>query len=144
MGLRNRSQKVELLRSVPLFTHLSKRHLDELAKHTEEHNVDAGSVLINEGEPGRQLFIVVSGKARVTRQGKVLASLGPGDFIGEMALLDHKPSSASVVAEEPMLLLVVGSREFKPLLSSVPDLAESLLQTLAARLRAADAALTSE
>ena len=142
MRLRNRSQKIELLRSVPLFAHLSKRHLNELARHSEELHADAGKVLAKEDEPGKELFIIVSGKARVTRRGKSLATLGPGDFIGEMALLDHKPRSATVVAEEPMVLLVVSAREFAPLLKSVPDLAESLLRTLAVRLRAADETLT--
>ena len=144
MRLRNRSQKIELLKSVPLFAHLSKRHLNELAKHSEELSVDAGRVLAKEGEPGKELFIVVSGKASVTRKGKALASVGPDEFIGEMALLDHRPRSASVVAEEPMVLLVVGAREFQPLLRSVPDLAEALLRALASRLRAADETLTHQ
>lgn len=144
MQLRNRSQKVELLRSVPLFAHLSNRHLAELAKHSEELRVDPGRVLAREGETGRELFVIASGKALVTRQGQQLASLGPGEFIGEMALLDGKPRSATVVAEEPMVLLVVGGREFKPLLQAVPSLAEALLASLATRLRAADTALTDQ
>jgi CRP/FNR family transcriptional regulator, cyclic AMP receptor protein len=138
----NRSQKIDLLKSVPLFAHLSKRQLNELARHTEELKVDAGKVLMKEGSPGGELFVIVHGKARVTRGGKQLATLGPGDFIGEMALLDSKPRSATVVADEGMLLLVIGSREFKPLLKSVPDLAEGLLRALAERLRAADEAFT--
>lgn len=142
MHFRNRSQKVELLRSVPLFSHLSNRHLGELAKHSEELYAEPGRVLAREGETGAELFVIASGKARVTRRGKELASLGPGEFVGEMALLDNQRRSATVTAEEPMVLLVIGAREFKPLLRAVPSLAESLLATLAARLRAADEALT--
>jgi CRP/FNR family transcriptional regulator, cyclic AMP receptor protein len=142
MGVRNRSQKIELLKSVPLFAYLSKRQLNEVAKHSEELSVNAEKVLAREGTAGGELFIIVSGKAHVTRQGKQLATLGPGDFIGEMALLDHKPRSATVTADEAMVLLAIGARDFKPLLRSVPDLAESLLETLASRLRAADEAIT--
>lgn len=142
MHLRNRSQKIELLKQVPLLASLSRRQLDEFAKHSDEVQVEAGTVLAKEGTVGRELFVLVSGTATVSRKGRKLATLGPGDFFGEMALLDNQPRSATVVAEEPLVLLVVGVREFKPLLTSVPNLAEGLLRAMASRLRAADEALT--
>lgn len=141
MHLRNRSQKIALLRSVPMFAPLSKRHLDKIARHADELQWDAGRRLVKEGERGRELFVVVEGKATVQRQGKTIAQLGPGDFIGELALLDGDPRSASVVADEPMVLLVISDREFKPLLAEVPQLAEALLRSLAQRLRSANRAL---
>jgi CRP/FNR family transcriptional regulator, cyclic AMP receptor protein len=142
MHFRDSSQKVELLRSVPLFQRLSKRHLNEVARHADEVSAEPGKVLMREGELGRELLVIASGAAQVSRRGQAIATLGAGDFVGEMALLDGGARSATVVAREPMVLLVVGARELKPLLRAVPDLAEALLQTLASRLRAADEALT--
>lgn len=141
MQLRNRSQKVELLRSVPLFASLSKRQLDQIARHADEVHRDAGARLVTEGERGLEVFVIVRGKATVRRRGRTIATLGPGDFVGELALLDGEPRTASVVADEPVVLLVVTAREFKPLLNTIPQLAEALLKSLATRLRTTDAAL---
>lgn len=138
MQLRNRSSKIELLRAIPLFRGLSQKHLNELAKHTDELTFDADHVLMREGAKGDELFIVVAGEARGERNGRHLFTLGPGDFIGELALLDSKPRSATVTCHEPMTVLVVSRAALKPLLRSVPGLAEGMLKSLAGRLREAN------
>ncbi len=142
MPLRNRSQKIEMLQNIPMFSYLTKKQLGEVARHTTEIPLDAGEVLAREGTIGHELFIIVEGTATVSRDGRTLAQLGPGDCVGEMSLLDRKPRSADVVADGPMSVLVVGEREFKPLLESAPDVSLRLLRSLAQRLRDADEALT--
>jgi CRP/FNR family transcriptional regulator, cyclic AMP receptor protein len=142
MLLQNRSQKVEVLKGIPLFSYLSKKQLEEVARHADELEVEAGRVLAEEGSQGRDLFVIVSGTATISRQGETIATLRPGDFVGEMSLLDGKPRSATVVADEPMALLVIMAREFEPLLLHIPELGVRLLRAMAQRLRAADEALT--
>ncbi len=142
MALRNRSQKVEMLQQIPMFSYLTKKQLLEVARHADEVQMDAGHVLAREGTVGHELFIIVEGTATVSRGGKELAQLQRGDCVGEMSLLDRQPRSADVVADGPMSVLVVGEREFKPLLASTPDLSLRLLRSMAQRLREADEALT--
>lgn len=141
MALRNRSEKVEMLQGIPLFSHLTKKQLAEVARHSDELQVDAGHVLARAGELGHELFVIVDGTATVSRNGSTLAQLGRGDAVGEMSLLDRQPRSADVVADGPMAVLVISGREFKPLLESAPDLSLRLLRSMAQRLRDADAAL---
>lgn len=122
--------------------HRPKKQLQEVARHTDEIQIEAGHVLAQGGAVGHELFIIVEGTATVSRNGKDLAHLGPGDCVGEMSLLDRKPRSADVVADGPMSVLVIGEREFQPLLASTPDLSLRLLRSLAQRLRDADETLT--
>lgn len=136
---RTRTDKVEHLSQVPLFRHLSDRQLNRLASHVDEVNVEAGRVLADEGAlTGRELLIIVEGRATVRRGGRELATLSNGDVIGEMSLIDGQPRSATVTADTEMTLLVIGGREFKPLLTDVPGFAEGIIKALAQRLRAAD------
>jgi CRP-like cAMP-binding protein len=118
---------------------LSKKDLQLVSKNAEDVKVDAGKVLVSEGSAGSEFFIIVDGKARVTRRGKKVAELGPGDFFGDLALLDRAPRNATVVAETPMEVLVLGQREFAALIDEVPGFAHKLLAGLARRLREADA-----
>ncbi len=96
------------LSEVPLFSALSKRDLQLVARAAEDVKVEAGKVLVTEGSAGAEFFVIVDGKARVTRRGRKVAGLGPGQFFGELALLDRAPRNATVVAETPMELLVLG------------------------------------
>jgi CRP-like cAMP-binding protein len=102
-------------------------------------NVSPGKVLVSEGAPGSEFFVIIDGTAKVTRQGRKVATLGPGAAFGELALLDRAPRNASVVAETPMELVVLGQREFAGILDEVPGFARKLLAGLAHRLREADA-----
>jgi CRP/FNR family cyclic AMP-dependent transcriptional regulator len=137
-----RSYKMDLLRNVPLFRSLNQRQLNAVVKYTDAHRARQGAVLTRKGQHGLEAFVIVDGKARVEVGGKKIAELGPGDFIGELSLIDGKPRTATVVAQTPMTLMVVRRRDFKFLRDSVPGLQEKLLLTLCERLRQADQALT--
>jgi CRP/FNR family transcriptional regulator, cyclic AMP receptor protein len=135
-----RDQFIEHLAQVPLFSALSRRELALVARRAEDVNVPAGKVLVSEGETGQQFFVIMSGQARLTRRGRKLVTLGPGDAFGELALLDKHPRNATAVAETPMELVVLGQREFAGLIDDVPGFARKLLAAMAARLRIADMA----
>jgi CRP-like cAMP-binding protein len=127
------------LSEVPLFSTLSRKELNLVAKRAEDIQVPAGKVLCSEGEMGNQYFVILSGTARVSRRGRKVASLGPGRGFGELSLLDKHPRNATVVAETPMEVVVLGQREFAGLVDDVPGFARKLLSALAGRLREHDA-----
>jgi CRP-like cAMP-binding protein len=137
-----RSDKVDLLRKIPLFSRLSQRQLSAVAKHADEVQLRKGTVLAKQGAQGLEAIIIVDGRARVETDGRALAELGPGDVVGEMSVIDGKPRSATVVAETPMNLLLLHRRDFVSLLETVPGLQRKLLVTLCERVRQADQALT--
>jgi CRP-like cAMP-binding protein len=137
-----RSDKVCLLQNVPLFSRLSQRHLNAIAKHADAVQLREGAVLAKQGAQGLEAIIIVDGRARVEVDGKAIAELGPGDVVGEMSVIDGKPRSATVIAETPMSLLVLHRRDFVSLLETVPGLQWKLLVTLCERVRLADQALT--
>jgi CRP/FNR family transcriptional regulator, cyclic AMP receptor protein len=127
------------LATVPLFSALSKRELQQVARAADEIDVQAGRELVTEGRVGREFFLILDGRATVRRNNRKVASLGPGRYFGELALLDRKPRSATVVADTDMTLLVLGQREFAGLVESIPGMASKLLAGTAQRLREADA-----
>jgi CRP-like cAMP-binding protein len=139
MARLKRDAFLDHLAEVPLFSALSKKDLQLVARNAEDVKVDAGKVLASEGSAGSEFFVIVDGKARVTRRGKKIAELGPGSFFGELALLDRAPRNATIVAETPMEVLVLGQREFAALIDEVPGFAHKVLAGLARRLREADA-----
>ena len=139
MARLRRDAFIDHLAEVPLFSALSKKDLQLVARRAEDVKVDAGKVLVTEGSAGAEFFIIVDGKARVTSRGRKVAELGPGRFFGELALLDRAPRNATVVADTSMELLVLGQREFAALIDEVPGLAHKLLAGLARRLRESDA-----
>lgn len=143
MFLPRRSDRLDVLRKVPLFSRLSRRHLDLIARHADEVRLNTGKVLARQGELGLEFLLIVDGSARVERDGKQIARLAAGDFFGEMSLIDGKPRNATVIAETPIVLLVVHKRAFSQLLDAVPGLQKKVLVTLCKRLREADAALAS-
>ena len=127
------------LATVPLFTACSKKDLQAVAKRAEDIKVDAGKVLVSEGAAGAEFFVILDGAAKVTRHGQEVATLGAGDFFGDLALLDRAPRNATITATTPMELVVLGQREFSALIDEVPGFAHKLLAGLARRLRAFDA-----
>lgn len=133
-----RDEALRHLENVPLFSALSKKDLQQVAKLSTELAVKAGTELVDQGRAGTEFFLIMSGTATVKRNGRKIATLGPGQFFGELALLDRGPRSASVVAEGDMDVLVVSAREFGGMLDEVPGVATKLLAGLAARLREAD------
>lgn len=132
---RPRDPKVERLSQVQLFSTCSKRELSRIAVLADEIEVPAGRVLMRQGDPGREAFVIADGRAKATIRGKGSATLGPGDCFGEMALLHSAPRSATVTAESDMRLLVLGSRQFSELIESVPVVGRRVLAALAERLR---------
>lgn len=137
--LRSASSKVEMLRKVPLFSGLSQRQLEQIAKLADEIEVPAGRQLATVGESGHELFVIVDGEASVRAKGGRTVRLGYGDFFGEMSLVDGGPRSATVVATTPMKLLVVSHREFWSLLNEAPQVAGKIMRTLSQRLRDVEA-----
>ena len=131
------------LRRVPLFDCLGDQELEALAEVTFPRTFDKGQLIILAEEPGDTLFIVRSGQVKVSlthASGKefILSLLGEGEFFGELALLDERPRSASVVAIEETVLLMLRRPEFLQLLGKVPAIAVALLEELASRLRRTD------
>lgn len=134
----SRTKHLEHLAEIPLFSALSKRDLTRIAKSSNEITVEAGHVLVDQGDAGREAFVIVEGTASVRRNGRRVGELGPGDAIGELALLDHGPRTATVTAETPLTALVLSAREFSGVIEEVPGLAQKLLSQLAARVRDLD------
>jgi CRP/FNR family transcriptional regulator, cyclic AMP receptor protein len=128
--------KLDLLRKVPLFAQCRTRSIEEIGRLADEVDVPAGKVLARQGEQGDAFYLLASGSAQVERDGTVLGTLGPGDFFGEIALIDHGPRTATVTTSEPSRVLVVGHREFESLLDEFPALRADILAALAARVRA--------
>jgi CRP/FNR family transcriptional regulator, cyclic AMP receptor protein len=133
-----REQYLDHLASVPLFAGCTTRELRDIAKATVELTLDEGKEFVTQGDVGREAFIIVEGSANVFRAGQQIATLGPGDCVGELALLDHGPRTATVVAATPLTVLVLGPREFSGLLDEVPTLNHKILAALASRVRQLD------
>jgi CRP/FNR family transcriptional regulator, cyclic AMP receptor protein len=127
------------LSNIWLFAACSARDLRKVRQSLDEISVDAGEVLCEEGTTGHEFFLIVNGTASVRRKGRKVATLGPGKWFGELALLDRQPRSATIVAETDMDLLVLEQRHFLGLLDNTPTLARKMLGALASRLREADA-----
>jgi CRP-like cAMP-binding protein len=130
--------KIERLKEVPLFEGCSKRQLRSVAQIARVFDVAADTVLTRAGEPGDEFFLIVDGTARVDVSTEKHVPLHPGEFFGEMSLLDGGPRSATVVAATPVRLLVISRRHFSVLLKEVPGLTQSLLTTLSRRVRQAE------
>ena len=122
-----------------LFSACSASQLKTIRRQIEEITVDAGTVLCEEGTVGKEFFFIIDGIASVRRNGRKVASLGRGQYFGELSLLDRRPRSATVVSESAMTLLVLDQRRFNGLLDAVPALSHKLLVAMAARIREADA-----
>jgi CRP-like cAMP-binding protein len=131
-------QKLEHLANVKMFSSLNKKELRLVARVADVFTVEDGTVIVNEGTTGHEFYLVLDGRAAVRRGGRKVAELGPGQYFGELALLDRGPRSATVVADGDVELVVIGQREFFALLDEVPPIAHKLLVSMAARLRDAD------
>lgn len=133
-----RDSHLDKLADVPLFSALSRKDLQRIAKASDEVDVKEGRVLVDQGKTGHEFFMILEGEASVRRNNRKVASLGPGQYFGELALLSREPRDASVTADTDMKLLILGQREFTGLLDSVPGLASKILAIMARRLRETD------
>lgn len=134
---------VSQLAKVPLFSDCSQRDLQTIARVVREIPHAAGTIIAREGEPGVGLFIIMDGTADVTIGGSKKATLGPGDFFGEIALLDGGPRTATVTAKSDVALLGLTEWVFRGLMAEHPSIALKTLQQMAARLRSATKAATA-
>ncbi|HTX62224.1 MAG TPA: cyclic nucleotide-binding domain-containing protein [Acidimicrobiales bacterium] len=128
----------EVLAKVPLFSMLSKRDLDKLAREAHDRTFPAGSVLTGEDEFGTIFTVIVEGKATVTVRGKVARVLKEGDFFGEMALIDRAPRSATVTADTELRCLMLTQPVFRPFAVSHPETMWALLELMVQRVRDAE------
>ena len=135
--------KLAHLAQVQLFSALNKKELALIGRAADEVPVPSGTVIVSEDTAGHEFYLILEGQAVVRRNGRRVAMLGPGQYFGELALLDQGPRTATVVADADMTLLVLGQREFAAVLDAVPRVSHKLLQAMAHRLREADAKATS-
>ena len=131
-------EKLEKLRRVPLFAGLGRRELERLGLLTDEVDLPAGRVLMRQGDRGEELFVFMRGAARVERDGEEIAQRRANDFVGEIALLDGGPRTATVTLTEDSTLLVVGRQQFRQLLDEFPDVRLQVLEALAHRVRSGE------
>jgi len=122
-----------------LFSACTAGQLKTIRRQVEEVTIAAGRVLVEEGTVGREFFFIIDGTATVRKGGRKVATLGPGQYFGELSLLDRQPRSATVTADTDMTLLVLDQRRFNGLLDDMPTLAHKLLAAMAQRIRDADA-----
>jgi CRP/FNR family transcriptional regulator, cyclic AMP receptor protein len=134
MKLFSQDTKVQALKAAPLFEGLSRKELVQLARVSDDLEVEPGRVLCKEGETGREFFVIVDGKVKVTRKGRSVATRRSGDFVGEIALLEEMPRTATVTAETPVRLFVLTRKDFRHLLDENPGVERKVLRALARRL----------
>lgn len=132
--------KEDRLGAVPLFRHCSRREMATVCRRAEVVSVLPGETLVREGQHGREFFSILEGRAAVCRGGRRVAILGPGDFFGELSLIDGEPCTATVVAVTRLEAIVLGRRDFTSLLEEVPRLRQGLLVGIVRRLRASERA----
>ena len=134
----SRRSQLRALGEVTLFRACSRRDLERIQAVCDDVRVDAGRVLVDQGKIGREFFLVLEGTALVRRNGRKVATLGPGDYFGELSLLAREPRDASVVADTTLRVLVMSDRDFTSLVHTVPGFAAKVLSTMATRLRRSD------
>jgi CRP/FNR family cyclic AMP-dependent transcriptional regulator len=136
-----REQQLEHLHAIPEFSTCTLEQLEEVIELCDQLLVQAGEVILKEGRIGRELFIVLSGTAAVTRRGKEVALLGPGNYFGELGAIDHGPRNATVTAVTDLDVLIIGSKEFESM-ASIAGFRDAILKGMTRRIREADAATT--
>jgi CRP/FNR family transcriptional regulator, cyclic AMP receptor protein len=131
-------QKTRLLGQVPLFAHLGRRGLEHVGTLVDEVDVPAGKELTRQGRSGGEFFVILEGTVAINRDGVDVRTLGPGDFLGEIALLDDGPRTATATTTTPARLLVLAHREFHSLVDRDAEIRLAVLQALAQRVRSLD------
>jgi CRP-like cAMP-binding protein len=129
-----RDAYIDHLGRVPLFSACSKDELHKLSRRTTDIPIAEGQVLVKEGERGMEFFVIVTGRAKVSRKGRKVGEIGPGDFVGELALLIDSDRNATVTALTPMEAIVLSRREFEAALADAPRMTRKIMAGMAARL----------
>jgi CRP-like cAMP-binding protein len=138
MGMfRNRKKAVDgvaKLSGISLFDGFTPDELQRVAELAEDVDAEAGAILVDQGRVGQECFVILEGHASVYVSGEHIATSGPGSMVGEMALVEHKPRNATVIADTPMKLIVFDTKAFKQLLEEMPKANDRVMEMLAARL----------
>jgi len=124
----------EKLRDVAFFDGFRDDDLQRVAELADDVEAESGALLVDQGRVGQECYVILEGQAGVYANGEHIATVGPGMMVGEMALIEHRPRNASVVAETPMRLLAFDTRHFKQLLDEMPKARDRVMEVLAARL----------
>jgi CRP-like cAMP-binding protein len=133
----------QILAQVPLFAGLSRRHLKQIAEHADEIGFRKGEAIVEEDQPGGTFYVILEGEIKVVRGTRTIARMGPGEFFGEISLLDGGPRTATVIAETPVSAVRVFKRSFDKVVTQEPGVASQILAVVARRLREAERTLNS-
>lgn len=136
--MRRHDSDLDHLAAIPLFGGCTKDELQLISQKAERVSFSPGQVLTKQGSLGYEFFVIAEGQAEVSKDGQVIATLGPGDYAGELALLDREPRNATVTATSDLKAILLGYQEFWSVLSAAPGLDKKLLVTMAKRLRSAE------
>jgi CRP-like cAMP-binding protein len=128
----------EFLARVPIFASCTHEEITAISEVAQESGFQPGQIIVTQGTPGQAFYLILSGRVEILRDGQSLGAFGPGDFFGEMSLLDQAPRSATIRALEHTNCLMLSSWDFKALLEKYPSIAVKLLEVLSRRLRVAD------
>ncbi|CAB4727764.1 unannotated protein [freshwater metagenome] len=131
---RKPSESAEMLTEVPFFDGFGQEEILRVVELTNEVQLPAGSVVVDQGDPGTDCYVILDGTASVYVRGDYVASSGPGSMVGEMALVDHRPRTATVVADTDLDMLRFDSEAFRKLLDEMPKASERIMTALRARL----------
>jgi len=131
----DRDRRLELLGRTPLFATCDPASLEPVSDRVIEVAFGTGQVIARQGDVGTGFFVIISGSARVVRDGVAIATLGPGEFFGELSVLDGLPRTAQVTAIEPTECLALATWDFEALIQEQPGIALSVMRGLASRLR---------
>ena len=127
--------KLELLRHVPLFAGCKTSALEDIGRLADEVDVPDGYAIIREGTFGEQFVLIVEGRVRIERGGRTVKTMGPGEFLGEIALIDHGRTTATATSEGPAKLFVLSHQGFDSLLDQSPSIRLEIMSALASRVR---------
>ena len=137
-------QVIALLKSTPVFAHTSEKSLESMIKSAVEKTVSPGEKVVQQGQGGVGFYLILDGKAEVIKDGTKLAELGAGNFFGELGVIDGQPRTADVVAVTETKCWILSQWAMKSIIANHPEVALSMLEELARRLRATDAARVAE
>lgn len=131
---------VDTLRNISLFSECSAKELALVVKNSTERVLKAGTIIMDQGQTGREAYVLLEGSATIKRNGKKIGTAKTGAVIGELSLLDNGPRTASVIADTDVTLLVISERALKGAIDNIPAISRKLLKALATRVRELDRA----
>ena len=134
----SRKQHLESLKQIPLFSACTKKELEKVARASDEITMTAGTLIVDQGQTGREAFIILEGDVTVKRNNRKVTTLGAGSVLGELSLLDHGPRTATAICDTDCTLLVIEQRRFLGVLDDVPAISHKLLASLAGSIRELD------